>query len=55
MSANDKSTMLKSLNHEKHRTIVKNLVYLDEKLVDTDNKQFRRRYTEMTKEDFIEH
>ena len=55
MSANDKSTMLKSLNHEKHRTIVKNLEYLDEKLVDSEKQVFRRRFVEMSKEDFIEH
>ena len=48
MSTNDKSTMLKSLNHEKHRTIVKNLEYLDEKLVNSNSKQFRRRYAEMS-------
>ena len=53
LSENDKQTMLKSLNEEKHRTMVKNLEYIDEKLV-TKSKKFRRRNKEQSKEEFIE-
>jgi len=38
--------MLKSLADEKHRTILQNLEYLDERLVDTPKSKFRRRYKE---------
>jgi len=44
MSSKDKSTMLKSLSEEKHRTIVQNLEFLDEKLVDKGSSKFKRRY-----------
>jgi hypothetical protein len=44
MSTKDKSTMLKSLSEEKHRTIVQNLEFLDEKLVDKGSSKFKRRY-----------
>lgn len=55
LSSKDKSTMLKSLNDEKHRQIVQNLEYLDENLVDRSKSKFRRRNKEMSKEDFIEY
>ena len=51
----DKSTMLKSLTQEHHRTIVKNLEYIDDKLVDTGANKFRRRFKEQSKEKFIEY
>lgn len=50
LSAKDKSTMLKSLPEERHRTIVKNLEYLDERLVCKDNTKFRRKLKTHSKE-----
>ena len=47
--------MLKSLSQEHHRTIVKNLEYIDDKLVETGANKFRRRFKEQTKEKFIEY
>ena len=48
--------MLKSLSEEKHRIIVQNLEFLDEKMVNKDgNNSFKRRYKEMSNEDFIKH
>jgi len=40
---NDKSTMLKSLPEEVHRTILQNLEYLDDRLADKGTAKFRRR------------
>jgi len=54
-SAKDKSTMLKSLPEEKHRTIVQNLEYIDDKLVDTGKNKFKRRYKEQSEEAFVEY
>ena len=50
LSAKDKATMLKSLPEEKHRTIVKNLEYLDESLVCSDSTKFKRRFKSHSKE-----
>jgi hypothetical protein len=36
--------MLKSLSQEHHRTIVKNLEYIDDKLVEDGKNKFRRRF-----------
>ena len=47
--------MLKSLSEEHHRTIVKNLEYIDDKLVDTGANKFRRRFKEQSKEKFIDY
>lgn len=47
--------MLKSLSEEKHRTIVRNLEYLDENMVDKNESKFKRSKKEMTKDDFIEY
>lgn len=55
LSSKDKSTMLKSLQEEDHRTIVKNLEYIDEKMVDDGKNKFRRRFKEQSKEKFIEY
>jgi hypothetical protein len=42
--------MLKSLSDEKHRTIIKNLEYVDDKFCDKGDNKFRRRNKEHTKE-----
>merc|ERR1712166_1433688 len=55
MSSKDKSTMLKSLSEEKHRTIVQNLEFLDEKLVDKGSSKFKRRYADMSNDDFVKY
>lgn len=46
--------MLKSLSEEKHRTMVQNLEYIDERLV-TKGKKFKRRNKEQSKDEFIEY
>ena len=51
----DKATMLKSLSEERYRTIVKNLEYIDEKLVDNGGNKFRRRFKEYTQDQYIEY
>ena len=55
LSSKDKSTMLKSLSEEKHRTAVQNLEYIDERLVSTDKSKFKRRFKEQSKDVFIEY
>jgi hypothetical protein len=46
----DKSTMLKSLTDEKHRTIIRNLEYVDDNFCDKGDCKFKRRNKEHTKE-----
>jgi len=42
--------MLKSLSDEKHRTIIKNLEYIDERFCIKGESKFKRRNKEHTKE-----